>query len=71
MTFGEYLKQKRLESGLTQKQVAKLAGMKEAQYQKYELGIRACPSFPVAIRLARALDFGLDDCAASITFVID
>lgn len=71
MTFGDYLREKRLAAGLTQKQAAELAGMKEPQYQKYELGIRACPSFPVVIRLARALNFGLDDCAAAITNVID
>ena len=66
MTFGEYLKQKRLEKGLTQKQAAILCSMAVSQLQDYETGRRKTPSFIIVARLARALDFSLDDCARTI-----
>lgn len=69
MTFGEYLKQKRLEKGLTQKQAAILCGMGETQYQKYEQGKRENLSFDVAARLAFGMGFSLDDCAHTIVVV--
>ena len=66
MTFAEYLKQKRLEKGLTQKQVAELCGLAVSQVQDYETGRRKTPAFLTVVKLARAVGFSLDDCAETI-----
>ena len=48
------LKEKRLELGLTQAEVAKIVGIAESAYQRYEYGI-CIPNVIVAIRIARIL----------------
>lgn len=69
MQFCDYLRQARKKAGLTQKDVAKLAGMSESQYRAYEGGGRPNPSFAVVVRLARAVGFDLNDCAATCVAV--
>jgi transcriptional regulator with XRE-family HTH domain len=66
MTFGEYLKESRIEKGLTQKQAAKLCGMPETQYQGYEQGRYTKPGFETMVKLAHGIGFSLDDCAQRI-----
>lgn len=69
MTFAEYLRNKRKANGLTQKQAAEVAGMSETQYQAYEQG-RIVPKFETAYKLSSALNFSLDECAATIFVVV-
>ena len=49
MTFSEFLKESRIEKGLTQKQAAKLCGMPETQYQGYEQGRYTKPGFETMV----------------------
>jgi transcriptional regulator with XRE-family HTH domain len=57
--FTVRLKEMRTERGLTQKELAKQAGMAIASYSGYELGEKN-PPLPSAIRLAQALNVSLD-----------
>ncbi|MBB5324887.1 transcriptional regulator with XRE-family HTH domain [Anoxybacillus tepidamans] len=52
----EWLKNKRLNTGLTQKEIAKLVGISRSTYAMIENGERN-PSVPVAKRIADALKF--------------
>ncbi|ACJ33157.1 helix-turn-helix transcriptional regulator [Anoxybacillus flavithermus] len=52
----EWLKKKRLDTGLTQKEIAKLVGISRSTYAMIENGERN-PSVSVAKRIADALKF--------------
>jgi transcriptional regulator with XRE-family HTH domain len=47
-TFGQRLRRRRLESGLTTKAVADLAHISKACYEVYEVGSQSCPSIRLA-----------------------
>ena len=55
MTFKDKLKEKRLEAGLTQAELAKMTGVTCRTIQNYELGSRRPSNMEVAQRLAEAL----------------
>lgn len=54
MTFAERLRELRKTQGLTQAELAALAGIHEPAVYEYEKG--RLPSFPTIVRLAKALD---------------
>lgn len=54
MTFGERLKKVRLESGMTQKEVAEKCGIADSNYRAYELD-KVQPKFDTALAIADAL----------------
>jgi transcriptional regulator with XRE-family HTH domain len=58
-TFGEKLKQLRLERGWTLEQLAARSGLSISHISSLERGTRTKPSFRVAVRLAQALDVPL------------
>lgn len=59
MTFSERLKETRLKSGLTQKQVAQQSGISERQYQHLEAG-NFYPQYETFLRLADLFRVSLD-----------
>ena len=58
--FGIYIKQRRLERGLTQEEVAKMLGISQVSYGRYELGQRE-PGLDLIYRIAEALQFDVAD----------
>lgn len=54
------LKKVRQRKGLTQNEIAKLVGIKRTTYTNIELG-RKNPSFKVASRIKKILDYERDD----------
>ena len=68
MTFGDNLRQARIEKGLTQKQVAEKSEIVERQYQYYETSKRV-PNVLIAKRLANAIGCTLDDLTDGCTLV--
>ena len=58
--FGIYIKQRRLERGLTQEEVAKMLGISQVSYGRYELGQRE-PGLDLIYRIADALQFDVAD----------
>lgn len=65
MAFGDILKQLRRESGIKQKELAKLIGVDESTISSYERGIR-CPSRSVLKSLASVFQISTD-CLLSIS----
>ena len=57
--FHDRLKFARAKQGLTQRQVAQVAGITERNYISYESGVRK-PNFDTAITVARVLRVSLD-----------
>ena len=55
----ERLKKRRTELGITQADAAKLIGVSQPAYQRYETGIRT-PSIQVAKEMAKALNTSVD-----------
>lgn len=58
--MNEVLKAAREQSGKTQAQVAKEAGITDRLYQRYEYGMHE-PGVGTAIRIARALDSSVEE----------
>lgn len=54
--FGIFIKQKRLENGLTQEEVAKKLGISQVSYGRYELGMRD-PGLEFICEISSALGF--------------
>lgn len=54
--FGDYLKEKRLAKGYSQSEVARLLGITQQRYSRYELGQRE-PGLDFIIDVAKVLDF--------------
>jgi len=54
--FGEFIKQKRLERGLSQGETAKLLGISQAAYCRYEGGQRD-PGLKMTKAIAKVLKF--------------
>jgi len=54
--FGNFIKEKRLEKGLSQADVAKLLNISQVAYGRYELGSRDA-GLNMILRIADVLDF--------------
>jgi len=54
--FGVFIKEKRLARGLSQRETAKLLGISQAAYCRYESGLRD-PGLKMAKEIARVLKF--------------
>jgi transcriptional regulator with XRE-family HTH domain len=65
MTFGERLKVARERKGLSQRQVARDAGIRAATISDLERGARPDLPLSVALKIARALGVGLDHLAGT------
>lgn len=60
--MNERLKAQRKKAGLTQKQVAKQAGITERAYQRYEaMAETVFPDVRIAKKIAKALDCMIED----------
>lgn len=62
----EKLREARLKKGLTQKAVAKLAGIDRTYYVHLERG-DSRPSLPVALRVAKVLEGAVEDFFGDVT----
>jgi len=60
MSFSERLKEKRIQSGLTQAELAKRADVTSRTIQNYELGTRRPANVEVVQRLAEVLDTSVE-----------
>lgn len=60
ISLGSTLKKIREKKGLSQKEVAGLIDMAQAQYSRIESG-KTDPSFSVVVKIARALGFSLSE----------
>lgn len=54
--FGNFIKEKRIEKGLSQVEVAKVLNISQQAYSRYELGIRE-PGLQMILDLAKILGF--------------
>ena len=54
--FGYFIKEKRIEKGLTQSDMAKILNISQVAYGRYELGTRD-PGLNMILKIADALDF--------------
>ncbi len=63
--FSDIIYQKRISIQMTQKTVAELSDISIRHYQDVEMG-RVNPSLSVAIRIAAALDVGLDSLKSEV-----
>lgn len=61
--LGHRILERRLQKGMTRKQVAELVGVGEDTIRKYECGNKT-PSLESLIRLANVLDTGIDNLLA-------
>jgi transcriptional regulator with XRE-family HTH domain len=63
MKFGQTVQAIRHKKGLTQVELAELAGLSAAAVRQLEQGQRTAPIFGTVVRLARALDVTTDEFA--------
>lgn len=54
--YGNYIKQRRSNLGLTQEEVAEKLGISQVAYGRYELGMRE-PNFSLILKISEILDF--------------
>lgn len=54
--YGNYIREHRTKKGLSQEEVAKLLGLSQQAYGRYELGKRE-PNFSLILKIAEILDF--------------
>ena len=54
--YGNYIKERRLNLGLSQTEVAKALGISQVAYGRYELGLRE-PNFSLILRISKVLKF--------------
>lgn len=54
--YGNFIKERRTEIGLTQADVAKKLGISQVAYGRYELGSRE-PNFDLILKISDILDF--------------
>jgi transcriptional regulator with XRE-family HTH domain len=64
--FGTSLRETRKRRGLSQERLAELTGLSTNYVGEMERGLKA-PGLPVIVRLARALDVGVDDLLRGFT----
>lgn len=58
--FGLFIKERRIEKGLSQTEVAKSLNISQQAYGRYELGLRE-PGLEMILDIARILDFAPGD----------
>lgn len=58
--YGNFIKERRLNLGLTQEEVANELGISQVAYGRYELGTRE-PKLHLLIKIADVLDFDLNE----------
>lgn len=58
--FGNFIKERRIEKGLTQADMAKILNISQVAYGRYELGNRD-PGLNMILKIADALDFAPGD----------
>lgn len=58
--FGNYIRERRIEKGLTQADMAKILNISQVAYGRYELGKRD-PGLNMILKIADALDFSAGD----------
>ena len=68
--LGEQLRGRREELGLTQRQLAKLAGMTDGTIVRIEQGFIAAPAPDKLSRIAEALDLSLADVFAQADYIL-
>ena len=54
--YGNYIKERRSNLGLTQEEVAEKLGISQVAYGRYELGMRE-PNFSLILKISEVLDF--------------
>lgn len=54
--FGSFIKERRIEKGLSQEEVAKMLNIRQQTYGRYELGLRE-PGLWVILELSKILNF--------------
>jgi len=64
--FGTSLRETRKRRGLSQERLAELTGLSTNYVGEMERGLKA-PGLPVIVRLARALDVGVNDLLCGFT----
>jgi transcriptional regulator with XRE-family HTH domain len=64
--FGTSLRETRKRRGLSQERLAELTGLSTNYVGEMERGLKA-PGLPVIVRLARALDVGVNDLLRGFT----
>jgi transcriptional regulator with XRE-family HTH domain len=64
--FGTSLRETRKRRGLSQERLAELTGLSTNYVGEMERGLKA-PGLPVIVRLARALDVGVNDLLRGVT----
>jgi transcriptional regulator with XRE-family HTH domain len=62
MTLGDFLRDVRTAKKVSQVELAERTGLSRTTIARFESGTRS-PFFTTAVKLARALDFSLDDLA--------
>jgi len=65
MNFSGRLREKRIQSGLSQAELARRAGVTARTIQNYELGTRRPVNLEIAGKLAEALDTSIDELMGS------
>ena len=58
--FGNYIREKRIQKGLSQAEVARLLGINQVSYGRYELGTRDA-GLNMILKIADVLDFTPSD----------
>lgn len=58
--FGNFIKERRIEKGLTQAELAKILNISQVAYGRYELGTRDA-GLNMIMKIAEALDFSPGD----------
>lgn len=58
--FGNFIKERRIEKGLTQAEMAKILNISQVAYGRYELGTRDA-GLNMIMKIAEALDFSPGD----------
>lgn len=60
LEFGNFIKEKRIEKGLSQAEMAKMLNISQQSYGRYELGTREV-GLQMLVDIAEILDFKPDD----------
>ena len=65
MTFGQRMRQRRLQMGLSQGELARRTGIPTPRLSEFENGVRPDMTLSTALKLARALGMSLDALAGT------
>jgi transcriptional regulator with XRE-family HTH domain len=69
MSAGEYIKKKRLEKGMSQRQLSVVSGVSNSEISRIEAGKRQNPSPPVLRAIAKALDIPYEELLAEAGYL--